>query len=467
MKKKIFLLLAFIVIWFTELNASHHFFLVDGSGSMSGAPIKKAKDAMQKLANKLFIIGDSVAVVVSRGDCNNSISLNSDFVSEIKKLTPILDSINTGGGNTIPDGFKFVQKYMDDNSLSGHIFLFGDGDGVEECDGIKYIANKLKKDNKLTPFTYIGLDWSEEEQKHWKEVLLELNCEIFDYNQIASTSQDSSSKQHFNKVKYLNRDGSINDGKNYLSNPWQCIESDGLVWYSHSQNEQLIDFFLEKPKRKNFTSHCFENSTKKYRNCLVEEFVTFLNSSQICGCKQWRLPDYNELKRITYLNKNKFDNYFPYVRIWPHISITRGKYKGYVRGINFDNDNTYDFKADRPYAAIFVSGPIDKLQFYIPEKLEKKAKKKNSINNIQIKSNTNVSVDSNNKNKIIKNKCTVEYVQKVLKDKNLYHGLINGNFNLRTQSAIENYQRQHPKLNISGTLDSETCNYLLKEGGGK
>ena len=365
MRKSILIFISLLFLLGESAHSENHFFVVDGSGSMEGAPIRKAKDAMKKLSGKLFASGDKIAVIVSSGTCGNSITLHSPFMDNSSDFSQVLDNISINGGNSIPDGFRVAQEHMENHAFVGHIYLFGDGDGLNECGGMEAIVRTQGQRNHLTPFTYIGLDWSKEEQQQWTGMMDNIGEEkfsVFDYNAIAKQKRPNN-KSFFNKIKHLNRDGSPNGGNNYYSEPWQCIQSDGLTWYSPSKDEQEINYYIELPKGKKVLS-------ESDRVSLTETFINQLNKENVCGCNEWRLPDFNELSRITQLATRQREALFPYIRIWPHISITRGQYKGFVLGINFDNYGTYNYRTDRPYAAMFVSGPIDKNLFFVPKELE-------------------------------------------------------------------------------------------------
>lgn len=75
------------------------------------------------------------------------------------------------------------------------------------------------------------------------------------------------------------------------------------------------------------------------------------------------------ISRLTQLGPNIRAKMFPYIKIWSHISSTGGIHHGFRKGVDLTNGKTYDYREDRPYAAIFVSGNIDTTLFIPPDVL--------------------------------------------------------------------------------------------------
>jgi len=359
-------LLSIIIVAFLcmpNANAASHFFVVDGSGSMSGVRLLKAKNAMHKLGVKLFSQGDRVSVVVASDSCSATPRLVMPFVNDSKGLDRSLNAITLAGGDGIAVGFEYAQKKMKSEGLNGHIYMFGDGNGIGLCKGIENIANEQKAKGALTPFSYVGLDWSGEEKQQWRGVLADNKMQLFDYNEIANYS--AQNHEYFKKFSYINQDGSSNDGKNYPDQPWQCIQSDGLFWYSQNKDEQHKRFYIKEPRFKKLAGKCGDE-------CLVSDYVDQLNTKQICGRTDWRLSDYYELRGLTQLREARRDMMFPYTLVWPHISAKGGDYEGFRKGINPANGGTFDYRENRPYAAMFVAGGIDKSLFDVPDAMVEK-----------------------------------------------------------------------------------------------
>jgi len=57
---------------------------------------------------------------------------------------------------------------------------------------------------------------------------------------------------------------------------------------------------------------------------------------------------------------------FPYLRYWPHISSSGGAFS-FNKGINFDSSQIYDYRKDKPYSALFISGNVS--SFLVPEEM--------------------------------------------------------------------------------------------------
>lgn len=153
---KIYKLVIIVFVFSSLLSAKvyHNIFVVDGSGSMSGKPIMEAKDAILKTAKPLMINGGKIAIVIGHNDCKSKPILKSNFVDNLKDLQQIIDTISlNSNGDNITLGFKHAQNIMINRGLEGHIYLFGDCDGLTHCKSIENIAKELVNQKKLTPFT--------------------------------------------------------------------------------------------------------------------------------------------------------------------------------------------------------------------------------------------------------------------------------------------------------------------------
>ena len=344
----------------------HIYFVVDGSGSMGGVPLQEAKNAMQKMAKHFFINKNKIALVVGEDSCGAGTKISTKFFSSITELDNALKNINTTGTHNITLGFEYAQNEMKLNRYKGHIYMFGDCDGLEYCDSIKKISNKYKKLNALTPFTYLEVaGCTNQEKKAWNKTLKDIGAKTglaktFDYKTIIS-KKINIHKQYFTKFKYLNKDGSLNLGTNFTEDSWRCIKSDGLLWLAITEKEQKLDFFIKQPTGLNF-----DNTSN---NLTVDKFISRLNLDNTCGNADWRLPDNFELSRLTQLGPDFRTEIFPYIKIWAYLSSTGGKFNEFKKGVNLNNGKSYDYKENRPYAAIFVSGNIDKTLFVAPKTL--------------------------------------------------------------------------------------------------
>jgi hypothetical protein len=363
---KIWILIVFSVV----LSANEHYiFVVDGSGSMEGKPILEAKDAIMKTAKPLLLNGGKISIIVGKNDCKSKPLLKSKFVDNLNDLRDIVNNITLdSNGDNITLGFKYAQNEMIQNGYDGHIYLFGDCDGINHCESIEAQAKKLAKTNKLIPFTYLFVNGCDDEEKNnWNKMVASIDgakagaAASFDYGKIVQKKRKKIeiNKQYFSKPSFVNKDASKNNGDNYRSKPWRCIDSDGLLWLVIDKKEQDIDFFLKEPKTNAFYK-------KTNNNILINDFIAFLNSKSTCGRNDWRLSDIFELSRLTQIGPNRRNKLFPYIKIWPHISVTSAKYTGYRKGIDLSNGEIYGYREDRPYATMFVAGDLDKNLFEPP-----------------------------------------------------------------------------------------------------
>ena len=375
MSKKLYLLIFILLTAQVSADVKHVIFVIDNSGSCwSKGNINKqqATDAMMKNARGIFLNGDSASILVGSMDkCKGVEEVSTPFVDNLKDFKSSIVSIKENTENdSIVSGFKAAQKKMIENNYEGHIYLVGDCDGLSSCGGIDSYAKELLKKGKLTPFTYLfttGCD--ETERENWDALVAGLNdikkgtAATFNYEKIVAKVKKKKEiglkKQYFTKIQFLNKDSSMNDGMNVSSSLWRCVESDGLKWLVIDKKEQELDFFMQEPK-----TNAFYKKTKG--NILISDFIGLLNRENTCGSKDWRLPDLFELSRLTHLGPTRRKRLFPYMKIWPHISISGAKFTGYRKGIDLNTGTEYAYREDRPYAAMFVAGDIDTTLFDPP-----------------------------------------------------------------------------------------------------
>lgn len=339
------------------------YFVVDGSGSMSGVPLQESKNAMLKMGKIFFGDGKQISLVVGKDKCSGGTRIATDFMSSSAELEKALSRIKPTSNHNITLGFEYAQEQMKVKEDTGHIYMFGDCDGLEYCHSIKQIAAKYKKKNYLTPFTYLQVDGCTEQEKlSWNTTLKDIGADTgsaatFDYKKIIEPKINIH-KKYFTNPKYINTDGTKNRGNSYRKNPWKCIESDGLMWLVITKEEQSKDFYIKKPKYVDKTS-----------SIEVSKYISSLDDTVSCGETTWRLPDHFELSRLTQIGADFRARYFPYIKVWAHLSSTGGKINGFKKGVNLDDGSSSDYREDRPYAAIFVSGEIDKSLFEVPRAL--------------------------------------------------------------------------------------------------
>lgn len=374
MSQKLYLLIFLLFSLNINANAKKVIFVIDNSGSCwskSNINKQEASIAMLKNAKGIFSSGDTASILVGNKDKCAEGEIATSFVDNLKDFKASIASIKENTVNdSIVSGFKAAQKKMIDNDYEGHIYLVGDCDGLSFCGGIEKYTKKLLKENKLTPFTYLFTEGcTDTEINNWNSLVISLNmikpriAATFNYKKIVAKArkkrEDELKKQYFTKPKFLNKDASSNDGMNMRTALWRCVESDDLKWLVIDKKEQELDFFMQEPK-----TNAFYKKIKS--NVLISNFIDRLNSENTCGRKDWRLPNLFELSRLTQLGSNRRIRLFPYIKIWPHISISGAVFTGYRKGIDLNNGKRYEYREDRPYAAMFVAGDIDATLFEPP-----------------------------------------------------------------------------------------------------
>jgi len=358
--KKLKLILMFICLSsFLVAEEGYIYFVVDGSGSMKGTPLLEAKNSMQKMATIFFSKGQKIALVVGKDSCGGGTHIATKFFTSLAQLTKAMNRIQLQGTHNITLGFEYAQEEMKKRGYRGHIYMFGDCDGLEHCRSIKQIAKKYKDENYLTPFTYLQVDGcTKAEKRSWNKTFKDIGAKTgmaatFDYKTIISKKIDIY-KKYFTKLKFINIDSSENSANNFRTNPWRCIKADGLHWLVLTSKEKEFNFYV-KPQH-----------TLTQKEIKIEDFIKLLDNQITCGKNKWRLPSHFELSRLTQIGIDFRARMFPNIILWPHISSTGGDYNGFKKGVNLEDGSSSDYREDRPYSAIFVSGDIDKDLFEVP-----------------------------------------------------------------------------------------------------
>jgi len=343
---------------------NQYYFVLDGSGSMNGTPVAMAKIAMKKMANTFLNQGDQVSVVVS-GACSESVpALISPFFKDINSFMAYVDNNKLNGGvGGLPTAFSYTESEMAKNKYRGHIYLFGDGDELVACNtGINKIASKYRAKSTLTPFSYVGLEPTEVEEKEWQNKLNKFGGKFFNFKN-AYAKQKKKVKvnnQFFKKPSYVNAKGGANKGRSFSKKPWSCIESDNLLWLSPQITEQNYCFVKKSPFKSTMGEVCS-------KTLLVEDYIAELDKKQYCGVNEWRLASSDELEAFGQLGNKRRDLFFPKLRSLPAISSTGGKHAGFSKGIYLPDASQYDYKNNKPYNAVFVSGAFDLEKFKVPD----------------------------------------------------------------------------------------------------
>ncbi len=104
----------------------------------------------------------------------------------------------------------------------------------------------------------------------------------------------------------LNRDGSVNDGKDYAGNPWSCVQDNisGLVWEVKKTGPGLHDikntysWYDPNPESNGGFAGKANGGTCAGSDCDTQSYVKAVNAEKLCGFDDWYLPSRFELGTI-------------------------------------------------------------------------------------------------------------------------------------------------------------------------
>ncbi|MEA2028816.1 MAG: hypothetical protein U9N49_07560 [Campylobacterota bacterium] len=170
---------------------------------MKGVPLQEAKNSMVKMGKYFFDQGDKIALVVAVDKCRGGTRIATKFFDNIRDLQQAINKIKPKGNHNITLGFDYAQKQMKKHRYSGHIYMFGDCDGLHHCQSIETLANQYKRQNALTPFTYLQVEGCTKDEKlAWKETLKRIGgstgvADIFNYQTIVNKKRLTIKKQQF------------------------------------------------------------------------------------------------------------------------------------------------------------------------------------------------------------------------------------------------------------------------------
>jgi len=336
-------------------NANEKFvFVVDLSGSMSGTAIEKSKASMIKLAKTLYAAGATgVALVGSSESCGQPPILKTVFYERLADLSTEIIALSTHGNNSIPNGYSIAQGMLNNEKASSKskVFLFGDGDGLNKCDGFKNINEKIVNKNKTVyNFSYIGLDWTAAERTAFTNEFKKLGQRVFDWDDLVKPLSDEFLKQGLNNAKFLDKSGNV-ISKNMVEKI-ACLDAGNIVWELKQQDSSSPHYI-----RRSFVKYTREaNKSKRscQKKCSVSGYIKYLNDINYCGVDDWRLPDIKELRSLRLLSPKERMRLLQGLRKWPHISGSKGSNHSQILGINFEDNIEYDFLETKAYSAIMV-----------------------------------------------------------------------------------------------------------------
>lgn len=134
-------------------------FLIDTSGSMSGAKLAAAKQAARENMRASIESGSEVAILGFAGDCSSPISFSHPLSMDVASLTTFIDQISASGGTPLASALTHANEFLHDNkaqgSLSQAIVLLADGDNG--CGNIDSVLGDLSHRNILYRHEAVGL----------------------------------------------------------------------------------------------------------------------------------------------------------------------------------------------------------------------------------------------------------------------------------------------------------------------
>jgi hypothetical protein len=374
-KMKIIALLLTLMMPTLIFASDKYIFVVDLSGSMSGTAIENTKASMLKLAISLYknkANKPEIALVGSNTSesCGGTPALVTKFYDKFTDISKDIAALTTNNSDIIPNGYRYAQEMLDTNKASGKskIFMFGDGDGLDMCGGFESINSKLTDNSKpVYNFSYVGTGWSPDEKVTFTNQFANMNQSVFDFEELLTPPNTQDIEDGFKNARLLNSSGDpISEGS---QDEVACIDVGNVAWEAKALDSSSPQYI-----RRTFiksSNNSPDSSVNCKKNCALDNYIAKLNDDAFCGISDWRLPDINQLRTLKLLTPTQRSQLFKTLRKWPHISGTKGKFKhkGQIKGINFDDDNEYDFLETKPYAAILVGVPGLEAKITIPEGL--------------------------------------------------------------------------------------------------
>lgn len=372
---KIISILALLMLSIECFASDKYIFVVDTSGSMSGTSIENSKASMLKLALSLYkdqskkpeiaLVGSNTAE-----SCGDTPTLVTQFYSKYSELEKEIKALKTNNSDIIPNGYRYAQELLEQQKASAKskIFMFGDGDGLGQCGGFKAINTNLTNNSKpVYNFSYVGTGWSPEEKAKFSNQFTKMKQKAFDFNELLNPVKDETIKAGFKNAKFLDAAGK--EVPKSATDDIACIDNGDVVW-----EVKALDSTSPHYIRRTFiksSENSPDSSAQCKKNCSLNHYIALLNNKAYCGITEWRLPDIHQLRLLKSLPSSQRSKLFKTLRKWPHISGTKGTFKnmGQIKGINFEDDNEYDFLDTKPYSAIMVGLKGLGSQINIPSEL--------------------------------------------------------------------------------------------------
>lgn len=153
----------------------------------------------------------------------------------------------------------------------------------------------------------------------------------------------------------LNQDGSVNNGSDYMKNPWDCVQDNqsGLVWEVKKtepglQNINNTYSWYDSDKITNGGWAGKANSgICTGSNCDTESYIKATNAKKLCGLSDWYLPSRYELNTIvdisiTYPGPTLPKSFFPEVlagKYWTDTTFRTRRGSAWIWSFDFGADS--------------------------------------------------------------------------------------------------------------------------------
>lgn len=135
-------------------------FLIDVSGSMSGARLASAKEASLKSSRDAIKQGAEISVLAFSGECGTPIAARLEFTRDEERICTFIEKLAASGGTPLSSALKEANEYMDRESRAEPagrmIILLADGD--DRCGGLDAVLAEIGRKTVVVRHETIGLE---------------------------------------------------------------------------------------------------------------------------------------------------------------------------------------------------------------------------------------------------------------------------------------------------------------------